>query len=78
MTEAANASVHRVQVRFAEMQRTVSKSLVLDHVYGVGADAEETVVEVYASRLRGRLKPYGIIIRTRRGLGYQMLVESEA
>ncbi len=58
--------------------RTVSKSLVLDHVYGVGADAEETVVEVYASRLRGRLKPYGIIIRTRRGLGYQMLVENEA
>ncbi|MEL6808516.1 MAG: response regulator transcription factor [Pseudomonadota bacterium] len=58
--------------------RTVSKSLVLDHVYGVGADAEETVVEVYASRLRSRLKPYGIVIRTRRGLGYQMLVESEA
>ncbi|MEO0380241.1 MAG: winged helix-turn-helix domain-containing protein, partial [Pseudomonadota bacterium] len=58
--------------------RTVSKSAVLDHVYGVGADAEETVVEVYASRLRRRLKPYGIVIRTRRGLGYQMLVETKA
>lgn len=53
--------------------RTVSKSAVLDHVYGVGADAEETVVEVYVSRLRSRLKPFGITIRTRRGLGYQML-----
>lgn len=58
--------------------RTVSKSAVLDHVYGVGADAEETVVEVYVSRLRRRLKPNGIVIRTRRGLGYQMLVETAA
>ncbi|MFL4468431.1 response regulator transcription factor [Tateyamaria armeniaca] len=58
--------------------RTVSKSAVLDHVYGVGADAEETVVEVYTSRLRRRLKPFGIVIRTRRGLGYQMQVEAGA
>lgn len=55
--------------------RNVSKNAVLDHVYGVGADIEETVVEVYASRLRSRLKPYGISITTRRGLGYQMLSE---
>ncbi|WP_299628725.1 response regulator transcription factor [uncultured Tateyamaria sp.] len=55
--------------------RLVSKTAVLDHVYGVGADIEETVVEVYISRLRSRLKPYGLTIRTRRGLGYQLLVE---
>ena len=58
-------------------RRTVSKSAVLDHVYGVGSDAEETVVEVYISRLRSRLKPFGIVIKTRRGLGYQMLVEGD-
>jgi len=58
--------------------RVVSKSAVLDHVYGVGADVEETVVEVYISRLRSRLKPYGIVIRTQRGLGYQMLDEADA
>lgn len=57
--------------------RTVSKSAVLDHVYGVGADAEETVVEVYTSRLRRRLKPFGIVIKTRRGLGYQMMIEPD-
>lgn len=55
--------------------RNVSKNAILDHVYGVGADIEETVVEVYASRLRSRLKPYGISIKTRRGLGYQILTE---
>lgn len=58
--------------------RLVSKNTVLDHVYGVGTDIEETVVEVYVSRLRSRLKPFGIIIKTRRGLGYQMLVEVDA
>jgi two-component system OmpR family response regulator len=30
------------------------------------------VVEVYVSRLRKRLKPFGIEIRVKRGLGYQM------
>lgn len=58
--------------------RLVSKNTVLDHVYGVGADVEETVVEVYISRLRSRLKPHGILIRTRRGLGYQMTAELPA
>ncbi len=53
--------------------RLISKAAVLDHVYGVGTDVEEAVVEVYISRLRSRLKTYGILIRTRRGLGYQML-----
>ena len=58
--------------------RTVSKHAVLDHVYGIGADVEETVVEVYVSRLRSRLKQHGITIRTRRGIGYQMSAEPSA
>jgi two-component system OmpR family response regulator len=56
--------------------RTVSKNIVLDHVYGTGADVEETVVEVYVSRLRSRLKAHGITIGSRRGLGYHMSAET--
>jgi two-component system OmpR family response regulator len=41
-------------------------------VYGVGTDVADTVVEVYVSRLRRRLSPYGIQIKTQRGLGYQL------
>ena len=52
--------------------RLVSKSTLLDHVYGVGTDVADTVVEVYVSRLRRRLSPYGIQIKTQRGLGYQL------
>jgi DNA-binding response OmpR family regulator len=54
--------------------RIVSKSQLLDAVYGVGSDVEEQVVEVYVSRLRKRLKPYGVEIKMQRGLGYQLLV----
>ena len=54
--------------------RVVSKSQLLDAVYGVGSDVEEQVVEVYVSRLRKRLKPHGIEIRMQRGLGYQLQI----
>lgn len=53
--------------------RLVSKSALLDHAYGVGSDVEDTVVEVYISRLRRRLKPHGIAIRAQRGIGYQII-----
>ena len=56
--------------------RTVSKSQLLDSVYGAGTDVEETVVEVYVSRLRKRLKPFGVTIRVRRGLGYQLQADT--
>lgn len=58
--------------------RLVSKNTVLDYAYGVGADVEETVVEVYVSRLRRRLSPFGVQIKTQRGLGYQLVLASDA
>ena len=55
--------------------RTVSKAQLLDSVYGTGADVEDSVVEVYVSRLRKRLKPQGLSIKVQRGLGYQLQVD---
>jgi len=52
--------------------RTVSKSQLLDSVYGTGASVDDQVVEVYVSRLRKRLKPYEVEIKVQRGLGYVM------
>ena len=52
--------------------RIVSKQLLLDSLYGTGADVDEPVVEVYVSRLRKRLQPYGVQIVVKRGLGYLM------
>lgn len=50
--------------------RLVSKSQLSDHLYGVGADVDESMVEVHISRLRKRLSVHGVRIKTARGLGY--------
>ena len=52
--------------------RIVSKQQLLDSLYGTGTDVDEPVVEVYVSRLRKRLKPHGVEIIAKRGLGYLM------
>ncbi|WP_425072998.1 response regulator transcription factor [Sagittula sp. S175] len=55
--------------------RLVSKAQLISHVYGVGADAEESAIEPHVSRLRKRLEPFGIRIKTARGLGYMLEVD---
>ena len=57
---------------FRHRSRLASKSVLLDHVYGVGTEVEDKVIEVLVSRLRKRLAPYGLRIRTARGLGYRL------
>ena len=59
---------------FDRSGRFVSKASLLDYVYGIGADVNDSVIEVYVSRLRKRLTVYGIEIRVARGLGYLMKV----
>ncbi len=54
-------------------RRFVPKQTLLDSLYGTGSDVEEAVVEVYVSRLRKRLKPFGVEISVRRGIGYAMV-----
>jgi len=58
--------------------RTVPKHDLLDHVYGTGADVDETAIEVHVSRLRKRLKPHGLMIRVRRGMGYAIALAEDA
>ncbi len=48
----------------------VPKRTLADHVYGLGTEIEEKVIEIYISRLRKRLEGHGLKIRTARGLGY--------
>lgn len=57
---------------FDRPNQIVSKTVLADHLYGVGAEVEERVVEVYVSRLRKKLAPYDISIKAARGLGYLM------
>jgi two-component system OmpR family response regulator len=57
---------------FDRQNTLVTKSQLADFVYGVGADVDEKVVEVYVSRLRKKLADFDVVIRSARGLGYMM------
>lgn len=57
---------------FERASQLVSKTQIADHLYGIGAEIEERVVEVYVSRLRKKLAAGGVKIKAARGLGYMM------
>lgn len=52
------------------MGRVVSKEQLLESLYGHGEEASVNAIEVYVHRLRKKLEPAGVAIRTLRGLGY--------
>ena len=50
--------------------RLTPKSTLVDQVYGIGADIDESAIESHISRLRQRIKPFHVNIKAARGLGY--------
>lgn len=44
----------------------------MSHVFGTGADVDDSAIEPHVSRLRKRIEGYGVRIRTARGLGYML------
>jgi two-component system OmpR family response regulator len=58
--------------------RVLSKSLLLDEVWGINFETETTVVDTYISYLRKKLHHDGFEgIRTVRGVGFQLLLEKK-
>jgi len=55
--------------------RVVSKEQIVNQLYGWGDEVGANAIEVYVYRLRKKLEPLGIEIRTVRGMGY--LVDSD-
>jgi DNA-binding response OmpR family regulator len=66
-----------LQVLLERVERTVSKEAIIEAVAGLSDDLSLNAIEVYVSRLRAKLEPAGIRIRTVRGFGY-MLEEHKA
>jgi two-component system OmpR family response regulator len=52
--------------------RVVSKEGLLEKLYGAEDHAGENAVEVFVHRVRKKLEPAGVAIRTIRGLGYMI------
>lgn len=58
--------------------RVLSKSYLLDEVWGINFETETTVVDTYISYLRKKLHRDGFEgIRTVRGVGFQLLLEKK-
>jgi two-component system OmpR family response regulator len=52
--------------------RVVSKEALLEKLYGADEHVGENAVEVFVHRVRRKLEPAGVSIRTVRGLGYMI------
>jgi two-component system OmpR family response regulator len=59
-----------LEVLMLRSGRVVSKDQLAEQLYNADADVGVNAIEVYMHRLRKKLEPAGIHIRTIRGLGY--------
>jgi two-component system OmpR family response regulator len=66
-----------LQVLLAKVEKMVSKESIIHAVGSWDDNLSSNAIEVYVSRLRAKLEPAGIRIRTVRGFGY-MLEEFKA
>lgn len=66
-----------LEVLLARVEKIVSKEAIIQAVANWGEELSANAIEVYVSRLRAKLEPAGVKIRTVRGFGY-MLEEHKA
>jgi two-component system OmpR family response regulator len=66
-----------LEVLMGRVEQIVSKESIIQSVAGWGEELSPNAIEVYISRLRAKLEPAGVRIRTVRGFGY-MLEEHRA
>lgn len=59
-----------IELLLSRQGRVVTKEQLVDHLFGWGDVANSNAVEVYIHRVRKKLEPFGIDIRTVRGMGY--------
>ena len=67
-----------LEVLLARVERVVSKDAIIQAVASWGEELSPNAIEVYVSRLRAKLEPAGIRIRTVRGFGYMLEEHKEA
>ena len=64
-----------LEVFLSHPQRVLSKSQIVDKLYGWGEEIESNAVEVYVHHLRRKIAPH--IVRTLRGAGYALGAQSD-
>jgi DNA-binding response OmpR family regulator len=61
-----------LNVLLSRSRKVVSKQALFDAVFPHETEAAPNALEVHVSRLRHKLKPAGVTIRSLRGLGYRI------
>ncbi len=61
-----------LEVLLARVEKIVSKEAIIQAVANWGEELTPNAIEVYVSRLRAKLEPAGVKIRTVRGFGYML------
>jgi two-component system OmpR family response regulator len=59
-----------MEILMSRQGRVVTKEQIFDRLFGWGEDAGTNAIEVCVHRVRRKLEPFGIEIRTVRGMGY--------
>lgn len=59
-----------IELLMLRQGRVVSKEHMVDHLFGWDDEVSSNAIEVYVHRVRKKLEPLGIDIRTVRGMGY--------
>ena len=59
-----------IELLMARQGRVVTKEQLVDRLFGWGEDVSSNAIEVYVHRVRKKLEPFDIDIRTVRGMGY--------
>jgi two-component system OmpR family response regulator len=70
--ELSARDISVLEILLLRSGRVVSKELLAERLYGWGEVVGDNAIEVGIHRLRKKLEPAGITIRTIRGLGYLM------
>jgi len=61
-----------LEVLLSRVEKVVSKESIIQAVASWGDELSQNAIEVYVSRLRAKLEPAGVRIRTVRGFGYML------
>jgi two-component system OmpR family response regulator len=69
---------HVLQALMLANGRVLSKTQILESLSSFDDELSENAVEQYISRLRKRLAPFGVTIKTARGLGYFLKSDDES
>lgn len=61
-----------LEILFIHVGKVVGKDRIAQRLATEGDALADNAIEVYIHRLRKRIEPYGVVIRTVRGLGYMI------